>query len=114
MVHARPIRRCFNSQDDKINQKASSSETKNINHYYIRTPPFNYLIKYIHFVQARYTDFQIFLIMYSSKLLKGDVPGVKEFIQNLLITPEAKQYDQYDKMLITIQSKNHTYDIIYA
>ena len=38
--------------------------------------------------------------MYSSKLLKGDVPGVKEFIQNLLITPEAKQYNQYDKILI--------------
>ena len=52
--------------------------------------------------------------MYSSKLLKGDVPGVKEFIQNLLITPEAKQYDQYDKILITIQSKNSTYDMMYA
>ena len=52
--------------------------------------------------------------MYSSKLLKGDVPGVKEFIQNLLITPEAKQYDQYDEMLINIQSKNSTYDIMHA
>jgi len=52
--------------------------------------------------------------MYSSKLLKGDVPGVKEFIQNLLITPEAKPYAQYNEMLINIQSKNNTYDMMYA
>ena len=46
--------------------------------------------------------------MYSSKLLKGDVPGVKEFIQNLLITPEAKQYDQYDKN-VNNHSKQKSY-----
>ena len=42
------------------------------------------------------------------------MPSVKEFIQNLLITPEAKQYDQYDEMLINIQSKNSTYNMMYA
>ena len=52
--------------------------------------------------------------MYGSKLLKWDVPDVKEFIQNLLPTPEAKQYDQYDEMLINIQSKNNTYDMMYV
>ena len=52
--------------------------------------------------------------MYGSKLLKWDVPHVKEFIQNLLPTPEAKQYDQYNKMLINIQSKNNTYDMMYV
>ena len=39
---------------------------------------------------------------------------MKEFIQNLLITPEAKQYDQYDEMQINIQSKNNTYDMMYV
>ena len=52
--------------------------------------------------------------MYGSKLLKWDVPGVKKFIQNFLITPEAKQYDQYDEMLINIQSKNSTDDMMYV
>ena len=33
------------------------------------------------------------------------MPGVKEFIQILLITPEAKPYAQHNKMLINIQSK---------
>ena len=46
--------------------------------------------------------------MYSSKLLKGDVPGVKEFLQYLLITPEAKQYDQYDKN-VNNHSKQKSY-----
>ena len=49
--------------------------------------------------------------MYGSKLLKWDVPDVKEFIQNLLPTPEAKQYDE---MQINIQSKNNTYDMMYV
>ena len=52
--------------------------------------------------------------MYGPELLKWDVPGVEEFIQNLLITTEAKQYDQYDEMLINIQSKNSTYDMMYV
>ena len=42
------------------------------------------------------------------------MPSVKEFIQNLLITPEAKPYAQYNEMLINIQSKNSTYDMMYA
>ena len=48
------------------------------------------------------------------ELLKWDAPGVEEFIQNLLPTPEAKQYDQYNEMLINIQSKNNTYDMMYV
>ena len=52
--------------------------------------------------------------MYGPELLKWDVPGVEELIQNLLITTEAKQYDQYDEMLINIQSKNSAYDMMYA
>jgi len=52
--------------------------------------------------------------MYGPELQKWDVPGAEEFIQNLLITTEAKQYDQYDEMLINIQSKNIMYDMMYA
>jgi len=52
--------------------------------------------------------------MYGPELLKWDAPGVEEFIQNLLITTDAKQYDQYDEMLINIQSKNSTYDMMYV
>ena len=98
MVHARPIRRYFDAQDDKIN----------------RTSHFNYLSKQICFVQARYTDFSGFPNHVQFEITERRCAGVKEFIQNLLITPEAKQYDQYDNMLITIQSKNRTYDMMYA
>jgi len=52
--------------------------------------------------------------MYGPEILKWDVLGVKEFIQNLLITTEANQYDQYDEMLINIQSKNSTDDMMYV
>ena len=52
--------------------------------------------------------------MYGPELQKWDVPGAEEFIQNLLITTEAKQYDQYDVMLINIQNKNSTYDMMYV
>jgi len=45
IMYARRIRPYFDSQDNKINQKVSSAETKNTNHYYIRTSHFNYLIK---------------------------------------------------------------------
>ena len=90
MVHARPIRRYFDSQDDKINQTASSSETKNINHYYIRTSHFNYLIKQIHFVQILRTNFQVFLIMCGLKITKMRCAGCEGIYTKLTNNTRSK------------------------
>ena len=90
IMHARPIRSYFDSQDNKINQKVSSSKTKNTDHYYIRTSHFNYLIKQIRFVQILRTDFQVFLIMCGLKITKMRCAGCEGIYTKLTNNTRSK------------------------